>query len=118
MTPREPRVVPVYALTQGRTRSAGHDLPWEALVTTTDAGREAHGRLRFEHARIVELCRRPISIAEVAAELAVPIGVARVLVSDLYADGMLMVHLPTLNDRGRPGTDILERLLAGLRSQA
>jgi hypothetical protein len=113
-----PRVVPVYALTRGRTRSAGRDLPWETLVTTTPAGHAALSRLRFEQARIIRLCRRPVSVAEVSAELGVPVGVARVLVSDLYADGMLMVHLPTLNDRGRPGAEILERLLTALRARA
>jgi Protein of unknown function (DUF742) len=115
----DPRVVPVYALTRGRTRSAGRDLPWETLVTTTAAGREALPRLRFEQASILRMCReRPVSVAEVSAELGVPVGVARVLVSDLYADGMLMVHLPTLTDRGRPGTDILERLLTGLKGRS
>jgi hypothetical protein len=114
----DPRVVPVYALTQGRTRSAGRDLPWEALVATTDAGRAALSRLRFEHAEIIRMCRRPVSVAEVAANLGVPVGTARVLVSDLYADGFLVVHLPTLSDRGRPGTEILERLLTGLRTRA
>jgi hypothetical protein len=113
-----PRVVPVYALTGGRTRSAGRDLPWETLVTSTPAGLAALGRLRFEQAHIIRMCRRPVSVAEVSANLGVPVGVARVLVSDLYADGMLMVHLPTLNDRGRPGTEILERLLTGLRSRS
>ncbi|HEX8804013.1 MAG TPA: DUF742 domain-containing protein [Acidimicrobiales bacterium] len=113
----EPRVVPAYAVTRGRTRSVGRDLPWEALVTTTSAGMAARPRLRFEHARIVDLCRRPTSVAEVSAQVGVPLGVARVLVSDLHADGLLVVHLPTLTDAGRPGTEILERLLTGLRAQ-
>jgi hypothetical protein len=113
----DPRVVPVYALTGGRTRSVGRDLPWETLVTTTNDGLTALPRLRFEHARIVEMSRRPVSVAEVGAELQVPIGVARVLVSDLYADGLLTVHLPSLTDAGRPRTEILERLLIGLRLQ-
>jgi hypothetical protein len=112
-----PRVVPVYALTRGRTRSVGRDVPWDALVTTTPAGRAALPRLRFEQARIVGFCRRPVSVAEVGAELSVPLGVARVLLSDLGAEGLLAVHPPTSNDAGRPGTDILERLLAGLRAQ-
>jgi hypothetical protein len=112
-----PRVVPVYALTGGRTRSVGRDLPWETLITTTAAGLSSVPRLRFELARIVELCRTPVSVAEVAAELHVPMGVARVLVSDLYAEGMLVIHLPTLTHAGRPRTEILERLLTGLKGR-
>jgi hypothetical protein len=42
---------------------------------------------RFEARQIVELCQRPVSVAEVAAALRVPLGVARVLVSDLITQG-------------------------------
>lgn len=113
----EPRVVPVYALTKGRTRSAGGDLPWETLVTTTDAGVAALPRLRLEPERIVSMCRRPVSVAEVGAELGVPVGVAQVLVADLCSEGLLEVHRPILTDDGRPTPDVLERLIAGLKAQ-
>jgi hypothetical protein len=114
----DPRVVPVYALTHGRTRSLGRDLPWETLVTTTTAGAASLPRLQFEHAHIVGLCRDPVSVAEVAAELRVPLGVARVLVSDLYSDGLLVVHVPRFGASGRPDSATLERLLAGLKAWA
>jgi Protein of unknown function (DUF742) len=113
----DPRVVPVYALTGGRARSRGEDLQIETLVTGTEAGRAALPRLRFEQARIVELCHTPQSVVELASALRVPLGVARVLVSDLHADGLLSIHrLPETTD-GRPGTEVLERLLSGLRSR-
>ena len=54
-------------------------------MTTTDDGLASLPELRFEHARIVEVCRTPVSVVEVAAALAVPLGVARVLVSDLHS---------------------------------
>jgi len=115
--PPDPRLVPVYALTRGRTRSAGgQDLPWETLVTSTIAGLDSLPRLRFEQAHIVDYCRRPVSLAEVAASVQVPLGVARVLVSDLSTGGFLAVHRPTLNDDGRPSAAVLERLLAGLKA--
>ena len=110
-------MVPVYALTGGRARSRGHDLNLETLVTTTNDGMASLSRLRFEKARIVELCRRPVSVAEVAANLGVPLGVARVLVSDLHADQMLMIHRTSETASGRPRTEVLERLLSGLRSR-
>ena len=43
----------------------------------------------FEKARIVDYCYEPISIAEIAAELGVPLGVAIVIVGDLVDDGCL-----------------------------
>jgi hypothetical protein len=117
-TGEDPRVVPIYALTRGRTRSLGRDLPWETLVTTTTAGAASLPRLQFERAHIIDLSRHPVSVAEVAAELQVPLGVARVLVSDLYSDGFLAVHLPRFGESGRPDSETLERLLAGLKAWA
>jgi hypothetical protein len=112
----EPRVVPVYALTRGRTRSVGRDLPLETLVTLTDEGRAALPSLRFEQARIARLCQSPRSIVEIASHLSVPVGVARVLVSDLHAAGRLAVHLPSFTAGGRPRRAVLERLLSGLKA--
>jgi hypothetical protein len=111
-----PRIVPVYAVTGGRTEITGRDLPWEALVTTTEAGTRALARLRWEQAHIVNLCRAPMSVAEVATELSVPIVVARVLVSDLLGEGLVQVHQTLLTPGGQPTTEILERLIAGLRT--
>lgn len=111
-----PRVVPVYAITRGRTRSVGRDLPWESMVTATRDGLASMSRLQFEQARIVRFCQRPMSVAEVAVELGVPLGVARVLVSDLSSDGLLAVHLPNLKVNGHPRIEVLERLVAGLKA--
>jgi Protein of unknown function (DUF742) len=116
--PDDPRVVPVYAITGGRTRASENDLALETLVTTTNDGLASLHQLRFERARIVELCRQPVSVVEVAAHLGVPVGVARVLVSDLHADRMLAVHLPVATRDGRPPREILQRLLDGLRVPA
>jgi hypothetical protein len=113
----DPRVVPVYALTGGRTRSLGEDLGFETLVTATQDGLVALSGQRFERARIIRLCGEPVSVVEIASQLHVPLGVARVLVSDLHAEGLLAVHRAPLNPDGRPGTQVLERLLAGLRGR-
>jgi hypothetical protein len=113
-----PRVVPIYALTRGRTRPLGPELPWETMLTTTRAGTALRARLQFEQAEIVALCREPVSVAEVAAALQLPVGVAKVLVSDLYAEGLLVVHVPRFAENGRPDSATLERLLAGLKAWA
>ena len=50
---------------------------------------EADHTLSPEHVDIVELCRdAPQSVAELAAELDLPIGVVRVLIGDLVDDGI------------------------------
>jgi hypothetical protein len=112
------RVVPVYAVTGGRTRSnTGADMPVETLVTVTPAGRRA-GELHLEYRATVELAARPISVVEIGSALRVPVGVARVLVSDLVDAGYLTVHLPPTSGGGGPAPEILERLLEGLRARS
>jgi Protein of unknown function (DUF742) len=112
------RVVPAYAFTQGRTRTGGRTLPLEALVTATGFAMENLPALQVEHRAIVRMSMRPMSVVEVGAALHLPAGVARVLVSDLAAAGLLTVHLPPSTDTvGGPGQEILERLLDGLRAR-
>lgn len=79
-----------FVITGGRTRHASVHLRVEALVVATGA---RPGRpLQFEHAGIVEACDSPISVAEVAARVGVPLGVAQILVGDLAEAGLVQVH--------------------------
>ena len=109
------RVVPVYAVTGGRTRAGDHDLPIESLVVTAAATDDSVGDLQAEYRAILDLARTPIGLVEVAAGLGVPIGVARVLVSDLAEAGHLVVHAPGYADG--PPPQVLARLLDGLRAR-
>jgi hypothetical protein len=111
------RFVRQYALTQGRARSFGADLPLEAVVTVTEscARRLAADPPRLEQARIVQLAVSPLSIAEVAAHLRVHLGVARVLVSDMVAAGLVALNTADFGDDG-PDLRTLERLLDDLEA--
>ena len=111
------RVVPAYALTQGRTRARGEELPLEALVTATRLALLHESGLQTEWQAIVVLTRRPVSVAEIGAQLNVPIGVARVLVGDLAHAGYLKVSVPVVDANGRPDRELLRRLLDGLRTR-
>ncbi|MGI8694690.1 MAG: DUF742 domain-containing protein [Geodermatophilaceae bacterium] len=103
-----------YARTRGRTRS-DYDLALEALVTTSGLGLDESALAEPEHQSIAALCRDVRSVAEVAALLSIPLGVARVLVGDMAALGLLTVH-PTPSQRtGQPDVAFLERVLDGLR---
>lgn len=110
------RFVRPYALTGGRTRSRGTNLPLETLITSTDAGREATGKLSPEQRQIVLLCSQPLSIAEISARLSVPLGVARVLASDLRADGLVEAHRSPSTDDAEDLKSVLVRVLDGLQS--
>lgn len=80
-----------FIVTEGHT-TAGLDIHIETLVQAS--GEAAYSRLTFERQQIVELCQTPLSLAEVAAGLNVPLGVARVLVAGLAAAGLVSVHAP------------------------
>ena len=111
------RVVPVYALTRGRTRSAGEEMPIEAMVTANELADRHNAALQVEYRQILDLVSGPVSVIEISAALHVPAGVTRVLVSDLANAGYLTMHLPPPTEPGgRPNTELLERLLDGLRS--
>jgi hypothetical protein len=108
-------IVRPYALVRGRTRSQSSDLPMETLVLATERATSGEG-LSWERRAVAELCTAPISVAEVSARLRIPLGVARVLVSDMAGEGWVEVHRPTATQDDRPGLDLLERVLHGIRS--
>ncbi|MEV6771916.1 DUF742 domain-containing protein [Nocardia sp. NPDC051030] len=85
----EEEVVRPFMMTSGRTTPVVDGLRIETLVRATPAALSAP--LRFELERVVRLCQSPLSIAEIGATLRVPIGVARVLVSDLLSAGHVAV---------------------------
>lgn len=103
-----------YAITGGRTRPVS-DFPVEALIRRTPHGTTSMSRLGQERRRIVELAASPLSIAEVAADLGVHLGVVRVLVADLDAEGMLTVQRGRAAE-SRPDIAMLERVLDGLKA--
>jgi hypothetical protein len=109
-----------YAVTRGRTRPR-LDIAIEALVETTNRGRDvvlADGaRYGREQHYIATLCDgRLQSLAEVAARMQLPLGVARVLIADMAAEGLVAVYEPTSFDGDDSvGTELLERVLSGLR---
>ena len=105
-----------YVLTSGRTRSRLR-LAVETLVSTSRNGatRGLDWATGNEQRTVIELCVEPRSVAEVAALLAVPLGVARVLLSDLAEQGAIVVHDVGIPDDGPPELALMQRVLAGLR---
>lgn len=106
-------VVRPYTWTAGRTRPV-QDLAIETLVSTSDEGRSLTSICSAEHAAIVELCTEIRSVAEVAALLTLPLGVARVLLADMIDAGLVYVHHNPLGWDNGPDLSLLERVLDGL----
>jgi hypothetical protein len=100
-----------YAWTGGRTRPS-LDLQLETLVSTTQRGRLGSVA---EHRSVVAVCDRPRSVAEVAAALSVPLGVARVILGDMAELGLITIHKTVAPDDDATQLVLMERVLSGLR---
>lgn len=92
-----------FLVTGGRTTPSVGDLRIDSVVHAAPAA--ASAPLRFEQLATVQLCQQPLSIAEIAAALGVPLGVARVVVSDLIVEGYVSAHTT-----GDLSTDVIERI--------
>ncbi|MCU7722867.1 DUF742 domain-containing protein [Actinoplanes sp. KI2] len=93
-----------FMLTGGRTQPVQDGIRIETQLHAAPAALSAP--LRFEARRIVELCQIPRSIADLSSALGVPVGVVRVIVADLVAEGHVLVgHEP-----GEISTALIERI--------
>jgi hypothetical protein len=116
-------VVRPYAMTRGRTSHAAEDrLDLIALVISEeglDAADLESGTDRTlapEHLRILTLCAvEPTSVAELAAELDLPVGVLRVLIGDLMDARLVRVARP-VPPAELVEEDILRQVIEGLRA--
>ena len=112
----EASLVRPYTLTAGRTEPSV-DLPWEAPIRTRDLAPAPRWPGNDVRARILELGRDSPSVAEIAARLSLPLGVARVLIGDLVTQGYLRVS-STLGDAASTDErrELIGRTLRGLRA--
>ena len=112
--PRPMSFMRQFAHTQGRVRAGGVDFPLDVLVRTTSVGSAAAGTLARVRRLVIEAAQAPISVAEAAARAHVHLGVARVLVADMVADGLLVMSEATTAEG--PDLVTLQRLLSDLNS--
>lgn len=87
-------IVRPYAVSRGRTRSQGEELDLLALVAGGTPSKEDRYWLDSEHLRVLSLCRRPVTVADLASDMSLPLGVVRVLLEDLKEKGLVTVRAP------------------------
>ena len=102
-----------YAVTRGRTRPRTQ-LQIEALVVAAQDEARDLSVLSPECQAILGFCRDWRSVAEISAVLRLPLGVARILVADMAAEGLVRIHQLD-HAQSRPDLNLLERVLSGLR---
>jgi len=103
------RLERIYVITGGRSApAAAFD-----LVTLIMAADAPPPTLSPEHATIMRLCRRPLSVAELSAHLRLPFSATAVLVADLLTAGLVLQRRPVRPANINP--ELLEKVIDGLR---
>jgi hypothetical protein len=103
-----------YTLTRGRTRPPGAELGLiDVVAAASPAGESARG-LGPEHRRLLDLCQKPVAVAELASAIDLPLGVVRVLLGDLSQQGLISVVRAA--GRSTPEESVLRSVLDGLRA--
>ena len=102
----------LYTITQGRSRT-DPDSPFD-LVTLVVAESKPVTGMQSEHVAILRMTEFPASVAEIAAELKLPVSITKVLLCDLLAAGRVSARHP--HRRAITDPDILEQVIVGLRN--
>jgi hypothetical protein len=114
------RIVRPYTMTGGRTMTQSPLIALEALVAATPDGMRRRRQFRWEAAEIITRSRRETAVVELAALLAVPVGVVRVLADDLRAEGAVTITDPpsalVAETGGEVYIDLLHKVLDGIKS--
>jgi len=106
-------VVRPYALTQGRTRHTGESFDLVATVRATHAFADPSS-LAPEHLSVLQLARVPTTVADIAADVDLPLGVVRVILADLRELGLVVISVPVVMAE-RVDKHTLREVLTGLR---
>ena len=107
-------VVRPYALTQGRTRYTGESFDLMATVMATQAAITELGSLAPEHMSVLQLARVPTTVADIASDVDLPLGVVRIILADLRELGLVVIRTPVVMAE-RIDKHTLREVLNGLR---
>lgn len=104
-----------YMVTGGRTRPVG-ERHFDLIDMIARSGRAADVFLFSpERTQILELCRHPLTVADLASAIGLPLGVVRVLLGDLLNEGLIEVKRMAM--RGRlTDKQLLRQVLDGLHA--
>jgi len=108
-------VVRPYALIGGRTRHAGEKFDLVATVRATHKEISDPAALSPEQVWALDLSRRATTVAELASELNLPLGVVQILLADLRDAGYVVIRAPETGQSHRD-SHILREVLNGLRA--
>ncbi|MBR8743636.1 DUF742 domain-containing protein [Nocardiopsis sp. MG754419] len=102
-----------YVIAQGREHADTVRLDMISVVIAAKRVEVDEMELEPEQLRILELCRRPQSVAEVSAHLDIPVAVVKVLLSDLLNRGLALARAP-YQAKSPVSRDVLQAVLDGI----
>jgi hypothetical protein len=108
-------VVRHYAMTAGRTRPSRGDFDLITLIVASRSAPSGGTGTQPEHIAIIRLCQNPLSVAELATALDLPLGTVRVLLGDLLDRGLIRTRSPVAASH-LPDERVFKAVLDGLRS--
>jgi hypothetical protein len=106
-------VVRPYALTGGLTRPSGQRFDLLDMVGVVRHAAQDMPHLPPEQAEVLERCQIPAPLVDLAADMNLPVGVIRILVSDLRERGLVTIHRARSAAVG--DLKILQEVVDGLR---
>lgn len=106
-------VVRPYALTGGLTRPSGQRFDLLDMVGLVRRAAQDMPQLAPEQTEVLKRCQIPAPLVDLAADLDLPVGVIRILVSDLRERGLVAIH--SAQPAGVGDLKILQEVADGLR---
>ncbi|MEE1940094.1 DUF742 domain-containing protein [Streptomyces sp. TRM 70361] len=105
----------LYTVTGGRSHAG--DVRLDLVTLIVSECRPTEG-MQSEHTRILELCRHPTAVVEIAADLQLPITVVKILLGDLLTAGRVTARnpRPAAEHGDTPDSALLKEVLIGLRN--
>ncbi|EOR70086.1 DUF742 domain-containing protein [Thermobifida fusca] len=104
-----------YVITSGRSRGGDEALDSVTLIVTES---DPTPGMQSEHARILQMCRRPMAVVEIAARLELPVTVVRILLTDLLDAGYVTARHPVTTGSATVPVSpaVLEKVLVALHN--
>jgi hypothetical protein len=109
------RLIRPYTISDGRTKPT-REFGLMTMVGATGSAPEDY--LGPDHTLVLELCRTPVTVAEIAARMRMPVTVTKVLLSDLVESGAITTRTVAGGEAWSDPNDseVLEAVLNGLRN--
>ena len=103
----------LYTITAGRSHAAGNAFD---LVTLILSKSDPAPGMQSEYVKILQMCRRPVAVVEISADLRLPVTVVKILLRDLLDAGSITVRQPAADfETQQPDITTLKQVLVGLK---